>query len=80
VAALKATARRLRPGGRLWVNVPINSPAPDHIYLFRTPEEAVDAVQAAGFEVSETAFFPDDRAEPGAGAQAKAYDHHGHFR
>ena len=58
VAALRATARRLRPGGRLWVNVPVNSPAPDHIYLFRTPEEAVDAVEAAGFEVSETAFFP----------------------
>jgi 2-polyprenyl-3-methyl-5-hydroxy-6-metoxy-1,4-benzoquinol methylase len=58
VAAMKATARRLRPGGRLWVNVPINSPAPDHIYLFRTPEAAVDAVRAAGFEPYDTAFFP----------------------
>jgi 2-polyprenyl-3-methyl-5-hydroxy-6-metoxy-1,4-benzoquinol methylase len=58
VAALRATARRLRPGGRLWINVPVNSPAPDHIYLFRTPEEVVSVVEAAGFTPLETAFFP----------------------
>jgi 2-polyprenyl-3-methyl-5-hydroxy-6-metoxy-1,4-benzoquinol methylase len=58
VAALRATARRLRPGGRIWVNVPVNSPAPDHIYLFRTPEEVVAAVREAGLEPLDTAFFP----------------------
>lgn len=58
VAALKAVARRMHPGARLWVHVPINSPAPDHIYLLRTPEEAVDLVRAGGFEPIDAAFFP----------------------
>jgi 2-polyprenyl-3-methyl-5-hydroxy-6-metoxy-1,4-benzoquinol methylase len=58
VAALKATARRLRPGGRLWINVPVNSPAPDHIYLYRTPEEVVVAVEDAGLKPLDTAFYP----------------------
>ncbi len=58
VAALKAVAQRMHPGGRLWVHVPINSPAPDHIYLLRAPEEAVDLVRAGGFEPVDTAFFP----------------------
>lgn len=57
-AALKAMARHMHPGGYLWIHVPINSPAPDHIYLLRTPEEAVDLVRAGGFDPIETAFFP----------------------
>ena len=48
----------LKPGGRLFVNVPINSPAPDHLYLLRSPEEAVAAVESAGFVVEESGFFP----------------------
>lgn len=57
-AALRAAHDLLRPGGRLWVNVPINSPAPDHIYLFQTPEEACRLVEAAGFELVDQKFFP----------------------
>lgn len=56
--ALKKLWQNLKPGGRLFVNVPINSPAPDHLYLLRTPEEAVASVRSAGFEIEETAFFP----------------------
>lgn len=56
--ALKSVARHMAPSGRLWIHVPINSPAPDHLYLLRTPEEAVDLVRAAGFEPLDTAFFP----------------------
>jgi hypothetical protein len=37
--------------GRLFVNVPINSPSPDHIYLLETPGEARALVEAAGFEI-----------------------------
>jgi 2-polyprenyl-3-methyl-5-hydroxy-6-metoxy-1,4-benzoquinol methylase len=58
VAALKAVARHMQPGARLWVHVPVNSPAPDHIYLLRTPEEAVDLVRAGGFEPTDAAFYP----------------------
>ncbi|MEA2837607.1 MAG: hypothetical protein QOD89_2157 [Bradyrhizobium sp.] len=48
----------LKPGGRLFVNVPINSPAPDHLFLLKTPDEAVDFIKDAGFEVEQTEFFP----------------------
>jgi len=58
IAALKAVAGHMNPGARLWVHVPVNSPAPDHIYLLRTPEEAVDLVRAGGFEPTDVAFFP----------------------
>jgi SAM-dependent methyltransferase len=58
LAALKSVARHMAPGGRLWIHVPINSPAPDHLYLLRTPEEAVDLIRDGGFEPLGTAFFP----------------------
>jgi 2-polyprenyl-3-methyl-5-hydroxy-6-metoxy-1,4-benzoquinol methylase len=58
IAALRAVSRHMVPGGFLWIHVPINSPAPDHLYLLRTPEEAVELVQAGGFEPIETAFYP----------------------
>lgn len=58
VAALRAVGRHMRPGGFLWVHVPVNSPAPDHIYLLRTPEEAVELVRAAGFEPTDAASYP----------------------
>jgi 2-polyprenyl-3-methyl-5-hydroxy-6-metoxy-1,4-benzoquinol methylase len=48
----------LKPGGRLFVNVPINSPAPDHLLLLTTPEEAVDLIKDAGFQIEQTFFFP----------------------
>ena len=56
--ALRHLRTVLKPGGRLFVNVPINSPAPDHLYLLRSPEEAVAAVESAGFVVDDSGFFP----------------------
>ncbi len=56
--ALKAIRKVVRPGGRLFVNVPINSPAPDHIFLLKSPEEAVAFVEQFGFKVERTGFFP----------------------
>jgi 2-polyprenyl-3-methyl-5-hydroxy-6-metoxy-1,4-benzoquinol methylase len=58
VAALKAAAAWLKPGGKIWVNVPANSPAPDHIFLFESPEHACDIVRAAGLEVTASHGFP----------------------
>ena len=57
-AALKELSRLITPGGRLFVNAPVNSPAIDHIYLFRTPEELVDLVDAAGFKVESFLIAP----------------------
>lgn len=56
--ALRALLHLCKPGGRIWINVPANSPAPDHLYLVRDPKQAEDLVRKAGFEVVDTAHFP----------------------
>lgn len=56
--AVRALLHLCKPGGRVWINVPANSPAPDHLYLVREPKQAEDLVRKAGFEVVETAHFP----------------------
>jgi SAM-dependent methyltransferase len=50
-AALAFLRRALRPGGRIFINVPLNSPSPDHIFLFETPEAVSALVEGAGFRV-----------------------------
>lgn len=44
--------------GRLFVNVPVNSPAPDHIYLWREPEEIIELIKQAGFTIAGHRFLP----------------------
>jgi 2-polyprenyl-3-methyl-5-hydroxy-6-metoxy-1,4-benzoquinol methylase len=56
--ALAEIRNLMRPHARLYINVPINSPAPDHLFLLRSPEEAVSFVQQRGFEIERTGFFP----------------------
>lgn len=56
--ALTALRSCLAPGGSIFVTAPVNSPALDHIYLFREPEELVELVRRAGFEVISTRFAP----------------------
>lgn len=56
--ALRNLHRLLAKGGRLFVNAPANAPMPDHIYLFRSPEEIVDMMKTAGFEIVDTLFAP----------------------
>ena len=51
VAALRAAALWLRPGGKIWINVPANSPAPDHVYLFTSPEHVCEVVRSAGLDI-----------------------------
>jgi 2-polyprenyl-3-methyl-5-hydroxy-6-metoxy-1,4-benzoquinol methylase len=56
--ALRAIGSVLAPEGRLFVNVPINSPAIDHIYLLRSPEEAFELVKSAGLEILDACIAP----------------------
>jgi SAM-dependent methyltransferase len=56
--ALQVLHAALRPGGRLFINVPINSPAPDHIYLWTSTDEFIDFVKAQGYEIEATYFLP----------------------
>jgi 2-polyprenyl-3-methyl-5-hydroxy-6-metoxy-1,4-benzoquinol methylase len=58
VAALKAAMAWLKPGGSIWVNVPANSPAPDHVFLVDSPEHACELLAAAGLAVTASHAFP----------------------
>jgi 2-polyprenyl-3-methyl-5-hydroxy-6-metoxy-1,4-benzoquinol methylase len=48
----------LRPGGRLFLNIPVNSPAPDHIYLWRDPVEVKTMIIDCGYSIEYFAALP----------------------
>lgn len=50
--------RFLAPGGRMFIHVPINSPAPDHIFLLRSASELLDLVTSAGLSPLLEKSFP----------------------
>ncbi len=56
--ALRSLYAALKPGGRIFINAPINSPAPDHIYLWRSPAEFLAFVKAQGFEIEVACDLP----------------------
>jgi 2-polyprenyl-3-methyl-5-hydroxy-6-metoxy-1,4-benzoquinol methylase len=56
--ALAALRYCLAPGGRIFINIPVNSPCIDHIYLWRTPEDVVELVRDAGFVVDAVHLAP----------------------
>jgi 2-polyprenyl-3-methyl-5-hydroxy-6-metoxy-1,4-benzoquinol methylase len=56
--ALRSVAAWLHPKGRMWITTPVNSPFPDHIYLFRTIEETHDLVRECGLEIVDHDEFP----------------------
>ena len=55
--ALGFLRRALTPNGRMFINVPLNSPSPDHIYLLSTPEEARALVEGAGLAIDRLELF-----------------------
>ena len=55
--ALARLGELLAPGGRILVTTPVNSPMPDHIYLFQNPEQVWELVRAAGLEILESRTF-----------------------
>ncbi|WP_061249377.1 class I SAM-dependent methyltransferase [Leptospira alstonii] len=56
--ALKTLFKVLRPGGRIFINIPVNSPAPDHIFLWRTTDEVLNLIKSIGFLIEEEHYFP----------------------
>jgi 2-polyprenyl-3-methyl-5-hydroxy-6-metoxy-1,4-benzoquinol methylase len=50
-AALDTVLQTLRPGGLAFFNVPVNSPAPDHIYHWGSPAEVEELVRSRGFNI-----------------------------
>lgn len=56
--ALNTLRCSLKPDGRLLINVPINSPAPDHIYLWTSIQEVDTFVRECGFEPVQSEYYP----------------------
>jgi FkbH-like protein len=50
-AALRLLRPAIAEGGQVFINVPINSPSPDHLYLFSSPESVVDLVEGSGLSM-----------------------------
>jgi 2-polyprenyl-3-methyl-5-hydroxy-6-metoxy-1,4-benzoquinol methylase len=48
----------LAPGGRLFINMPINSPAPDHLFNADSPEDLEEFIEQSGLSIVDRAFFP----------------------
>jgi len=57
-AALGVLYSALRRGGRIFINVPVNSPAPDHIFLWRHPDEITALVEGQGLKIDESYTIP----------------------
>jgi 2-polyprenyl-3-methyl-5-hydroxy-6-metoxy-1,4-benzoquinol methylase len=47
----------LTDDGRIFINVPLNSPSPDHIYLLSTPEDVRALVEGAGLSIDTMSLF-----------------------
>ncbi len=56
--ALKVLFHLCKPDGLVWINVPANSPAPDHLFLVNELSEAVSLVKQAGFDVTDAISYP----------------------
>jgi len=56
--ALKQIHSVMAPGGLLFLNVPCNSPAPDHIFHWDAPESVIELVRSKGYLIVEHAFAP----------------------
>jgi SAM-dependent methyltransferase len=56
--ALASLRRFLAPDGVLFINVPLNSPAPDHIYLLRNADDVRVLVEGAGLKILDLQLVP----------------------
>jgi 2-polyprenyl-3-methyl-5-hydroxy-6-metoxy-1,4-benzoquinol methylase len=55
--ALRFLRAATSEGGRIFINVPINSPSPDHLYLFSSPEDVTAMIEAAGLAVERMELY-----------------------
>lgn len=57
-AALTTVFQALKHGGLAFFNVPVNSPAPDHIYHWGSPIEVEELVRSVGFTIIDSDAAP----------------------
>ncbi len=55
--ALRGLRARIAEGGRIFINVPINSPSPDHLYLFSSPDDVTALVEGAELRVERMELY-----------------------
>jgi 2-polyprenyl-3-methyl-5-hydroxy-6-metoxy-1,4-benzoquinol methylase len=61
---LNKLSKLLNPGGVIWITVPTNSPALDHVYLFKTKEEIVELVTDSGLRtIHQCNYFAEEMDE-----------------
>ena len=56
--ALNILKKILHEDGRMFINIPINSPAPDHLFLLKTTDEVVNFIEGQELEIEEFIFAP----------------------
>lgn len=57
--AMRTIGQLLDPKrGTVWINVPANAPAPDHLFLLRSLEQLKELLRSVGLEVVDSAAFP----------------------
>jgi 2-polyprenyl-3-methyl-5-hydroxy-6-metoxy-1,4-benzoquinol methylase len=57
-------SRLLSSNGILWITTPTNSPALDHVYLFKTKEEVISLIEACDLKVDASVnYFAEDVTE-----------------
>ena len=56
--ALRSLHNVLSDDGFLFLHMPVNSPAPDHIFLLPSPEAVVEFAESHGFKVVDKFFAP----------------------
>ena len=57
LALLRTLRKMVAPGGNAFISAPVNGPACDHIYLFRSIEDVAAMVREAGFGIVEQQYF-----------------------
>ena len=50
--------KHLNTNGLLFINMPVNSPAIDHIFNLPSPEDVLRLIESCGFHIIESAFEP----------------------
>ncbi len=55
--ALRFLRTAIADGGRIYLSVPLNSPSPDHLYLFSSPGEVVALVEDSGLRVERIELY-----------------------
>ena len=56
-AALRFLRSAIAEEGRIFINVPINSPSPDHLYLFSSPGDVATLIEDAGLQVERMELY-----------------------